>query len=263
MREFTFAVLINIAAGIFASVVFWLTFVRLPEGHRRTALRPKVELGIFQVYRTLLEIFDLIMQSSAHSPSGFQSKIRGGTLTDEDIELGLQNKILNETFRYDQKAQSCLMTIGKELHERAAKIDEDLGRLFQFSNYLKVAEILLLEQIRGKLHELKHFDRPAVKQIDGTPYAPPDPSLSYMKQNLWELYELFDELQTAVFKNSYKDRDLLLAKIQCLFYRGDYKRCQHLIQAARTRLQNDEPWLEFYLFRCEYGCGKQAAATAG
>jgi hypothetical protein len=259
MREHTYNVLINIAAGIFSSLIFWLVFVWWPEKRRRTDLRPKLELGIYDVCRKLFEIFDLIMRNAARSPSPFQKEIEGHLLTAEHIELGLQNKVLNETFVYDQESRRFLIAIGDELSKKRDEIDRAIDRLFQFSNYLKPGEILLLEQIRGKLH-VYDLDRSAVTQIGGVQYAPVNPSMSYMRENLWQLYKLFCVLRITVFKNKYEDRDVLLDKLQYFYHRGDYKKCKRFVRRARTKLANDAELLEFYLFRCEYMNGDEAGA---
>jgi hypothetical protein len=258
VREFVYSILLNIAAAI----IFWLFFAYFPERHRRTKLRPKVELGIYQVYRTLFATFDSIMRSEARSPSSFQKKINGNALRPEDIELGLENKCLNETFLYDEKVSRSLIPIGKELFEMERVIDEATERLFAFSSYLTTREILILEQIRGTLqvYTLKHYDRPAGARIGDTRYMPVNPSLAYMKDNLAHLYELFDQLRDIVFNNRYRDRDVLFSKIQCDYEQGKYRRCEHSIRTARAVYTKDRTWLELHQFLCEYMGGNKAAA---
>src|ERR1700680_1292005 len=87
MKDFAYAILLNIAAAI----IFWIVFALLPERRRRNKLRPKLEFGIYQAYSTLFTQFDTVMRPNAHSPSTFQKKIKGKTLNADDIELGLQN----------------------------------------------------------------------------------------------------------------------------------------------------------------------------
>lgn len=209
----------SIILSIIAAIIFWLAFSFFPEKYRRDKIRPKLDLDIYQVYGTLFSIFDLIMRSNDHSPSTFQNKINGNKLNIEDIELGLQNKCLNETYLYDQNVSKLLIT-GKNIFEKANKIDEITERLFSFSNYLAAGEILLLEQIRKKLqvYDLKGFSRSAVSVIGNTQYMPVNPSLSYMKNNLFDLDQLFIQLRSIVFKNKHIDRDILLNKIQCHYY---------------------------------------------
>src|SRR5690348_10169534 len=87
---------VNIALNVIAGVIFWIAFDFVPESLRRNKLRPKLELGIYQVYINLFFLFDSIMRFSAHSPSFFQMKIKGKCLSSGEIELGLQNKCLND-----------------------------------------------------------------------------------------------------------------------------------------------------------------------
>jgi hypothetical protein len=258
MRDFVNAILLNIAAAI----IFWLIFAVIPERHRRNKLRPKLEIGIHQVYSRIFALFDTIMRVTNHSPSSFQKKIMGKSLQPEDIELGLQNKCLNPTFLYDNNVNPSLLVIGKELFESWQKIDQVTERLFAFSTYLSTTEILLLEQIRGKLEVYgpDHFDRPAVVSVGNTQYMPVNPSLSYMTTSFIDLYQLFCNLQTVVFDNKYEDRDLLLAKVQSCYEQGEYKKCKRLIRKGETKYRKDETWLRFYRFQCEYRSGRSALA---
>ena len=45
MKDLANAILLNIVAAI----IFWIIFAFLPERRRRNKLRPKLELGIYQV----------------------------------------------------------------------------------------------------------------------------------------------------------------------------------------------------------------------
>jgi hypothetical protein len=258
MRDFVNAILLNVAAAI----IFWLIFAVIPERRRRNKLRPKLELGIHQVYSRLFALFDTIMRFADRSPSSFQKKIMGKSLQPEDIELGLQNKCLNPTFLYDKSVNPSLLVIGKELFESWQKIDQTTERVFAFSTYLSTTEILLLEQIRGKLEVYgpDHFDRSAAVAVGNAQYMPVNPSLSYMTASLVDLYQLFCKLQTVVFDNKYEDRDLLLAKVQSWYEQGEYKKCKRLIRKGETKYRKDETWIKFYRFQCEYRSGKSALA---
>src|ERR1035438_3569257 len=144
------AILLNIAAAI----IFWLAFAFVPEKRRRRKLRPKLELGIYQVYSTLFGLFDSLMRFEVHSPSSFQKRIKGKVLHSVEIELGLQNKCLNETFLYDEKVSRLLIPMGKELFQNRITVD---GRC-------------------------------AAVRVGDVQYRPANPSLSYMGTSLAELY---------------------------------------------------------------------------
>jgi hypothetical protein len=258
MKEILNAICLNIAAAI----IFWLIFAFVPEKRRRNKVRPKLELGIYQVYSTLFALFDSIIRFDVHSPSSFQKEIKGKRLRSEDIELGLQNKCLNETFLYDKEISHLLIPIGKDLFEKRSKIDQLIERVFAFSENLTITEILILEQIRGKLeaYDLEHWDRRAGVCIGKMQYMPVNSSLSYMGKSLTELYELFGKLQDITFHNRYEDRDIVLDKVQSYYELGQYRRCKRLIRSRQDRYQNDKKWLGFYLFLCEYKGGNKTQA---
>jgi hypothetical protein len=245
--KFGDAILLNIAAAI----IFWIFFAWIPERRRRHKLRPKLELGIYQVYSALFRQFDAVMRTDIHSPSAFQKEIKAKALSAEDIELGLQNKCLNESFRYDENVNRFLIVVGKEMLEERGRVDRNIDRVFAFSSYLTTNEILLLEKIRGKL-ETYDLGREAAVRIGDRECFPIDPSLSYMTVTVADLYRLFIQLQAIVFHNKYEDRDIVLDKIQCFYEQGQYRRCKRVARTSQTKYPNDRVWLEFYLFLCEY-----------
>jgi hypothetical protein len=255
MKDIFNAIVLNIAAAI----IFWLAFAFVPEKRRRRKLRPKLELGIYQVYSALFGLFDSLMRFDVHSPSSFQKKIKGKMLHPVELELGLQNKCLNETFLYDEKVSRLLIPIGKELFQDRSTVDRLIERVFAFSEHLTTNEILLLEQIRGRLevYDLEHFDRCAAVRAGDTQYLPVNPSVSYMGTSLAELYQLFGKLQDIVFRNGYEDRDVVLDKVQSYYEQGQYRRCKRLIRRRQRRYTSDNTWLSFYLFLCEYKMGRK------
>jgi hypothetical protein len=79
MKDFAYAILLNIAAAI----IFWIVFALLPERRRRNKLRPKLEFGIYQVYKTLFTQFDTVMRPTLTPHPLFKRKSRAkhSTLT--------------------------------------------------------------------------------------------------------------------------------------------------------------------------------------
>ena len=259
MKEVSIAIVLNIIAAI----IFWLAFAFIPERRRRNKLRPKLELGIYQICSTLFALFDLIMRFDVHSPSSFQKKIKGKMLHPVEIELGLQNKCLNSTYLYDTKVGSLLMPIGKQLFESRSRVDRLIERVFAFSEHLSTKEILLLEQIRGKLevYDLEHFDREAGARVGDQQYLPVNPSLSYMGKSLAELYDLFGRIRSIAFCNGYEDREVVLDKVQVYYETGQYRRCKFLIRRRKSRFAGDSAWFTFYQFLCDYKLERKRQAA--
>jgi hypothetical protein len=254
-KDFIYPILLSIIAAI----IFWFVFSFFPESRRRKKIRPKLDLDMYNVYTTLFFIFDLVMRSNNYSPSNFQYRIKGNKLSKEDIDLGLQNKCLNETYLYDNNVNKHLLVIGKSLFESASKIDLIVERLFNFSNYLTADEILLLEKIRKKLqvYELGDYNTNASTVIGGIELKPVNPSISYMSQNFFELYELFIKFQDIVYNNSYLDRDISISKVQHYYYSGQYNKCKNEIANAITKYPMDKSFLDFYSFLSEYNSGQR------
>jgi len=254
-KDFIYPILLS----IIAAVIFWLVFSYFPERNRKRKIRPKLDLDMYNVYTSLFSIFDLVMRSNNHSPSNFQPKIKGNKLEKEDLELGLQNKCWNETYLYDKDVSQNLLIIGESLFEKASKIDLTVERIFNFSNYLSADEILILERIRKKLqiYELADYNRNAASIIGGIELKPVNPSLSFMSQNLFELYKLFINFQDLVYSNNYIDRDISISKVQHYFYSEKYEKCKKEISNSLLKYPNDKDFLNFYSFLLEYSSGQR------
>ncbi|HWD86698.1 MAG TPA: hypothetical protein VG367_01140 [Mucilaginibacter sp.] len=250
---------IPITLSIVSAIIFWLVFSVFPERKRRNRIRPKIDLDIYDVYTNLFSVFDLIMRPNGHSPSNYQHKIRGNKFQREDLHLGLQDKCLNELYLYDKNVANLLYPIGKELNRFASKIDIDIEHLFSFNQYLATNEILLLEKIRKKL-QVYDLNADPRTSIGNKEYRPVDPSLSYMSSNIFELYQLFIQLQEIVFKNRYTDRNIVITRIQYYFYSDQFKKCQTLIKKATINYSKEDRFLKFYSFLCKYNLGQKSEA---
>ena len=257
-KDFIYPILLSVIAGI----IFWLIFSFIPERRRLKKLRPKLELDMYQVYMNLFFLFEIVMRHDNHSPSDFQQKIKGNKLTKDDLELGLQDKCLNETYLYDSNVSKTLMPIGKSLFDSVAEIDLNIEHLFSFSNYLTANEIILLEKVRKKLlvYDLRNYSRSAVSVIGGIELKPVNPSLSYMAQNLFELYLLFMQLQKIVYDHAYSDRDIFISEVQHFYYTDQFAVCKRISAEGISKHPRDKKILEFYSFMSEYKLGNRESA---
>ncbi len=217
-------ILLPILLSVVAAIVFWLAFSYVPEKKRCNKLRPIVELALFDTYKQLFYLFDLVMRHRSHSPSFFQSKIRAGNLSENDIKLGLQNKCLNESYLYDPNVKDALLVVGEEILDRTLDIDELANKVLSFHTYATAEELVLLEKIREKIRVYdfgeRHIKRPCGSTINGKMFRPVDPSISYRYKNFFELYQLFCQLQKLVLNHRPLDRDRFLYKMQSLYHSG-------------------------------------------
>lgn len=256
-------ILLPILLSVVAAIVFWLVFSYLPERKRRKKLRPIVELALFDAYKQLFSLFDLVMRHGSNSPSFFQSTIRAGNLTEGDIQFGLQNKCLNDSYLYDPRVKHALLVVGEEILDRTLDIDELANKVLGFHTYATAEELVLLEKIREKIrvYDLgeRHIKEPCGTTINGQVLRPVDPSISYRHRNFYELYELFCHLQKLVLNHSPLDRDRFIYKMQWLYYSGQYHSCVKLIQSQRARFENDSTLYMNYLALSERGRGRMKA----
>lgn len=253
-------ILLPILLSVVAAIIFWLVFSYIPEKKRRKKLRPIVELALFDAYKKLFSLFDLVMRHSSHSPSFFQSQIRAGNLSEEEIKLGLQNKCLNESYLYDSRVKDTLLVVGEEILERTLEIDELANKILSFHTYATAEELVLIEKIREKIRVYhfgeRHIEKPCGTIFNGRMLYPVDPSISYRHRNFFELYEFFCHLQKLVLNHSPIDRSRFIYKMQWLYYTGQYHLCVKLIRKHGRRFKKDSTLYRSYLALSERGRGK-------
>jgi hypothetical protein len=253
-------ILLPILLSIVAAIIFWLVFSFLPERKRRRKLRPIVELALFDAYKQMFSLFDLIMRHTSNSPSFYQSEIRAGKLSEEDISLGLHNKCLNESYLYDLNVKGGLLVVGEEILDRTLGLDELANKVLSFHTYATAEELVLLEQIRGKIR-VYHFGERHIKQVCGVIFngqilRPVNPSISYRCRNFYEIYQLFLKLQMLVLNHSPLDWDRFIYKMQYLYYSGQYRLCVKLIQSHERRFEKDSTLFRNYWALSERGEGR-------
>lgn len=252
-------ILLPILLSIIEALVFWLVFSYLPEQKRRKKLRPIVDLALFNAYKQLFSMFDLIMRHSSNSPSFYQSEIRAGKLSKDTIALGLMNKCINESYRYDPYTRDGLLVIGQEILDRTLELDELANKVLSFHTYATAEELLLLEEIREKFRvynfDERHINKSCETIFNGQVLRPVNPSISYRQQNFYEIYQLFCKLQTLVLNKKPIDRDQFIYKMQSLYYSGQYHLCIKLIRSEGYRFEKDAALYRNYWALSERGIG--------
>ncbi|MGK0323747.1 MAG: hypothetical protein ACJAR4_001792 [Psychroserpens sp.] len=242
-----------IVLSVIAAIIFWLFFSYLPEERRAQQLRKKISLNFLQIYNELFTIVDMAMKPNSYSPSYAQQKIITGTLEKQDIFIALQNKCLNESYLYDQKLKKILIPIGKELHKRYSIIDMKIESIFHFSSYLSSDEILLLEEIRTTINTygLADYEKHAGIKLGTVTVYPVNPSLSYMSENIFKMFNESQELFTIIAGSSVDSRDVLLKRIMFYFYNNEFEICKKIINKSTCQLTDNTTILNEYLFACE------------
>jgi hypothetical protein len=243
-------IVIPIVLSIIAAVIFWLIFDYFPNKRRYSKIRPKVEFNMYNVYKSLFNYIEVTLRYNNYSPSMFQNEIRGGILQKEDIILGLQNKCLNDSYLFDENS-SLFVMIGTSLLDKVNKINVEIDKLFNFNNYLNADEILLLEKIRTKLFTYE-YNLTAQTKIGNQIYTCVNPNLSYMANNIFEIYKLFLQLQNIIFLNKYFERDILLHAVQYYYHSNKYKLCKKQLQINIEKYQDCKGILQCYDFLCDY-----------
>jgi hypothetical protein len=196
------------------------------------------------------------MRHNSISPSFFQSEIRRGKLTKEDVELGLSNKCLNDSYLYDNTVSDKLAVVGIPIFELFKKIETLIDRMIEMKEYLLEEEVLLIENIRQetKVYDSSERDvsRPAAIHFGNQLHYPAIPAITYKASNYFSIYRLYCGLLKVIFnRNRYLDRNILLSKVQYLFETEEYSKCKKVIHRYIGKFTKEKHFLDSYLIRCQ------------
>jgi hypothetical protein len=251
--------------SLFSALIFWLIFSYAPQRTRQNKIRPLVELDINDIRKVLFSIFDLVMSHAEHSPSYFQSEIKTGKLSEQDINLGLQNKCLNGHYLYNPVVSNKMLVIGVTIGRHANTIDRLVDKVLNFSQYVSSDEIILLERIRENVrrYDFSHEEtnKSPATQIGSHVYKPVVPNISYRSSNFYELYLLYIELQRLTTKNPKNpNRNVIINTIQSLYGSCQYKACIAYTRKHLNSLPDDKKLLWNYIALSLYKSGAKKAA---
>ncbi|WP_026661133.1 hypothetical protein [Butyrivibrio sp. AC2005] len=182
---------ISIITSLLASIVFWFVFNFLPWIGKQLRIRPRIENDIIDIQLYLLFFIQIPFLQSLHTSSVFQSDIVREKLGKDNFENALYGKCLSAE-RCIGEFEHRLLPVGEELISSAEQLDKRLDRIQRYSDYLSTREILVLKEIGDRIHAYDFVEHKDV--IDGMELVPVDPTISYMRDNFYELYLLYHKL---------------------------------------------------------------------
>lgn len=182
----------SIVTSLIASIVFGLVFNAIPAVYKYIRIRPRVEEDINDIKTYVFFFLQVPFLKSIHSASDYQSCIKEKSLKIEDFENSLYGKCLSEK-RCKGVFEHRLLPVGKKLEELADTVDLRIDRIHRYTNYLSTKEILIFREIVEIIHKYEFVEQDTI--VDGVAIETIDPSISYMKTNFFELYELYHKLR--------------------------------------------------------------------
>lgn len=239
--------------------IFWFVFSDLPEKRKRAGMLPLIQLDLINLRSELFRLFDTALAFEPHLTSESQGSIMAGTITVDDFRFGLQNKCLNDNYKFDE-CHELLTSFGPEIFSRAKNIERLIDKVVGQFPYTSMEEVHLLEKIRASLrvyyHENMLQDDPATKIGKGQ-WRPVNPTLSYRAKNFHELYGLFMELQGIILSaEKYYTPMLYSMKMNYLFRSGQYRACVEFIHAKWDEMEESFN-RSFTLASCHYYLGER------
>lgn len=236
-----FDIAIPLALSIISAILFWIILFRI-ENKRKKEIRKNIYRNFSKIRQELFFVFDIIMAPSINynPPSSYQNKIRHEELTLEDIKTGLQNKCLSLENVTDKSIINHLHPILKKLTERFSTVENKIDLCMIYYQELTSEEIDTLEEIREKIHT---YDLNSLNEIMALGVTQ---DLTFMKQYLFELYELHIKIQKMSLLNNSKDWKNIVNKTAYLCKKGTYRQCLKFIENQ----DNNKEKLKTYKLKC-------------
>lgn len=233
-------VLSAITTSLIASVVFYVVSQLVPEKLRYRKIRPRIEVELTEIAASLFFYLETPFRHNIHSSSHFQDELNNETISEKDFKIGLSNKILNESYLFDENRDK-MMVVGQILKKQADEVSKKIRQVLSNQHFLTADEILIIEDI-DRLLFTHLYDSNATDQIGNFVIRPIDPSLSYMSHNFYRLYKLWVELRHVMFKYSYIKNEYRQGKekyfglkwgyIKLLITNKEYKKAKKVIKKA-------------------------------
>ena len=249
--------------SLLSALIFWLIFSFLPSKKRYKKLRPILEFDLYKLSNSLLHIFDLVFKHHDISiVSLYQSEIKSGHLNEQDFQIALQNKCLNEHYLYPEDIAKSYIVVGERLLKDYTRIDEIINKIFFWEKYVSEEELLLLEKIRTNIRTYQITE----ESINKSPiitikfigaYNDQNSNISHMYKQLFELYKLYQGVLKKSLKFKFENRNTVINKVQLLFYKESYTDCLLYIKKVRKkRYENCINLLDSYELKCRYYLNK-------
>lgn len=226
MKNTIVSIIISIGTSLIAAFIFWIVFDRYPRQKKYKKIRPLIDNYIYWVHFYLFSFLSRPFYYTEGIRINNQRQLFAGLLTKEDFELALQNKCLNDTYKFDENKNK-LMSIGNKLNSDINDITKRIQKLKSFLEFMSSEEIMLLEEIGFRLSRQNY-------NIITSPYCMPVvPNMSQgYATDMFRMYQLFLDLRHRVIQfktvNVFDDvpeNQIAIQRRIDLYYSHQYKKC--------------------------------------
>lgn len=255
-----YGIIISVVTSLVAGFIFWMIFTKIPEINRYKKIRPIVEYDVNVISMYILFYLRMVFDNHGMRSSVSENKIKANIFSEEEYNLMLQNKCLNESYLYDEN-KDYLIPIGNELERLSKKIVKGVENLSFYHNFMTYKEIILLKKIKEAITCYSYNDN-AKNEFNGRVFFPFNPNISFMANNFKTINNYFYEINNIIFKYKYLSNDLnrykydlILEKSRVFYEQGMYKK------AYKCSLKSsDIIGKHGMMFKCLYKLGKKEKA---
>ncbi|MGK0271388.1 MAG: hypothetical protein ACI88H_002047 [Cocleimonas sp.] len=237
-------VVIPILLSVIAAIIFWIAFSFLPEKKKATKVRVKIKVNFKSLESDLFFLFNEVLYFNGRHVHGNQQMLRSGLLTKEVLEKYLSFKCISSQHLIDDFSKNTFSDISHVLTQRRDSAVSNIDELFKLIDYLSGDEVVNLERIKSLLNTYSFNNNSSV-------WVPVNPNISYMTNNLFDLYGCYMILLNYNLDND-TSWDGSIIKIQNYFYKSDWSKCISLIKKAKKLHVGKASFLTWYEFLCYY-----------
>lgn len=250
----------SIVTSLFASLVFWMMFTKIPEIIRYRKMRPIVEYDMYIISFNILFFLQMAFDNHGMRPEVSQVKIKANVFSEEEYDLMLQNKCLNESYLYDEN-KDYLIPIGNELDRLSKKIVKEVESLSFYHNFMTCKEIMLLKKIKESITRYSYDDNAKI-EFNSRVFFPTNPNISFMAKTFKTINNYFYELNNIIFKYKYLDKDLLGYKFDLILEKSRvfYEQCKYEEAYKYARKSSEVYYKKGFLFMYLFKLGKTEKA---
>lgn len=240
----------QLSLSLFSAVIFYIAFTSIPYKIKHKKLRPIIDSDLTKIKSEIFSIFNLITSPAPHlAIYPLQRAITTGSLTQELIELYLQNKCFTTEHCSSNAASENLIPIGETLLEKKIKIESRIEKIFNLSEHTNTEEILLLEKITNHLNTYEiQTKRPIFPSYN--------PSCDYIAHAYHPLYHCYIELQEKTLKKRNRTDWESLQLADLYVFRSKFKKAIKICRKQTNKNSNYRLLFLLKIAECQYRLGK-------
>lgn len=234
-----------VIASVIAAFIFWFAFSKLIEHRLRKKFSKTIRLDLQDVLQAIRTLLDGCFRYKDNSPSPFQQQIYANTMSMDEITLYLKSKSTYKNYALtNYPIKIPLKDIGANFIEAKEAITAPMQRLYSVSIFIDPDHFGLVRSAHKAITQYVPHMESANPTVGG--FMIVDPSASYLKQNIFQLMQIQNELCGVIANDYYHEDDISQALIYYLG-RDDAHRAKKLLTTSEKVKNSPKAFAHYWL----------------